>query len=139
MHTGPKEQQAGKGKQKQQQQQQQPQKQQQQQEHFSQQQQAADHAWQSRVLCAAQEKSVEEIVRWVGPGAPLPPADPAAIFCFLSIPGKQHASLQSGTTDCLSPLLWVQLKECPSACFVSIPQASGACFGILQACLVGLG
>jgi len=93
LFKGPKEQQAGKGKQKQQQQQQQPQKQQQQQEHFSQQQQAADHAWQSRVLCAAQEKSVEEIVRWVGPGAPLPPADPAAIFCFLSIPATGKSAI----------------------------------------------
>ncbi|KAF5835397.1 hypothetical protein DUNSADRAFT_7482 [Dunaliella salina] len=86
LFKGPKDQQAGKGKQKQQQQ---PQQQQQQQ------QQAAEQAWQSRVLCAAQEKSVGEIVQWAGPGAPLPPADPAAILSFVSIPATGKSAIAS--------------------------------------------
>lgn len=48
----------------------------------------------------------EEVASWVGKGRPLPDIDPAAIFCFISIPGMGVSSflgaiLTHGSLICL--------------------------------------
>lgn len=86
MHAGPNKEHGGgkgKGKQKQSQPQADTSQQQQQQSAAA----SAEQLLASRVLHASPDTSVESVVQWIGAGAPLPPSDPAAILCFVSIPG----------------------------------------------------
>ncbi len=47
-----------------------------------------EQALSGRVRVFESGYAAEEVVRWVGKGAPPPASDPAAICCFISIPGS---------------------------------------------------